>query len=441
MAFNIDPSISLGVKPPQAISLSDMLNIARGAQAYQQAAEVNPYLARQNAAEAQRLETEANVSKETATPRIEQQTAQTGLSKTQEKAGNLKFTNETYQIISDEVNSTANDPRIKNAKDDSDGAKNVLDALLNAKERLLKRGVDKYQAESIVAPYIQMAIKNPSSIYQEFVNSQRAGIGAANQAVLNAPQTMTNAQGQIVQVTPGTGDISVAGKTPNAPQTIPNPTSAQASLANRTVETNVQNFGDYQKDLTARVQASTNNVLRTTEARDLLSKFKPGAGSSTYADIAQKLQAIGAPQALVDKIAGGDLGATQSFNKFLAQSVIAGVRQAAGGDQTRVAEVENFIKNNPTVNTDPRALSRLFDFTDKLAKKDFAEQEFLLNKIKNNTLNAQTHFGEVQQFLKEQNIVPKVGEKKAGGHGKIVATAKKGNVTYVKYEDGFVAPQ
>ena len=43
------------------------------------------------------------------------------------------------------------------------------------------------------------------------------------------------------------------------------------------------------------------------------------------------------------------------------------------------------------------------------------------------------------EFLKEQNIVPKIGEGKS--HGKIVATAKKGNVTYVKYEDGFVAPQ
>ena len=106
-----------------------------------------------------------------------------------------------------------------------------------------------------------------------------------------------------------------------------------------------------------------------------------------------------------------------------------------------MAEVENFLKNNPTVNTDPRALSRLFDFTDKLAKKDFAEQEFLLGKIKTNTLNPQTHFGEVQQFLKEQNIVPKIGEKKLNNHGKVIATAKKDNVTYVKYEDGFVAPQ
>lgn len=40
--INIDPSISLGAKPPAAISLSDMLNLARGAQAYRQAEEVMP---------------------------------------------------------------------------------------------------------------------------------------------------------------------------------------------------------------------------------------------------------------------------------------------------------------------------------------------------------------------------------------------------------------
>ena len=83
--YNVS-TVASEIKPPQVTSIGDMLNIARGAQAYQQAAQVNPYLARQNAAEAQRLETEANVSKETATPRIEQQAAQTGLSKTQEKA-------------------------------------------------------------------------------------------------------------------------------------------------------------------------------------------------------------------------------------------------------------------------------------------------------------------------------------------------------------------
>lgn len=441
MAFNIDPSISLGVKPQQVMSLSDMVNMARGLQEYQQAAQVNPYIARQRSAEAQRAETEAGVSKETATPRIEQQAAQTGLAKTQEKAGSLEFQNKQAEIINNEANALGQDKRIREATNDPIGRKNAMSALIEAKKRAIKRGADEHLAEAIFAPYMSKASSDPTGISQEIENSTRAGTGAVGQASLINPQLMVNAQGQIVQVTPGSGNMSVAGQPPNTPVINTNPTSAEAAAATRTVETNVQNFGDYQKDLTARVQASTSNLLRTTEARDLLGKFKPGAGSSVYADIAQKLQAIGAPQALVDKVAGGDLGATQSFNKFLAQSVIAGVRQAAGGDQARVAEVENFLKNNPTVNTDPRALNRLFDFTDKLAKKDFAEQEFLLGKIKNNTLNPQTHFGEVQQFLREQSIVPKIGEGKAGGHGKIVATAKKGNVTWVKYEDGFVAPK
>ena len=34
--------VALGIKPPQGMSLGDMLNIARGAQAYQQAEQANP---------------------------------------------------------------------------------------------------------------------------------------------------------------------------------------------------------------------------------------------------------------------------------------------------------------------------------------------------------------------------------------------------------------
>ena len=42
MASNIDPSISLGIKPPPTMTLPEMLNFARGAQAYRQAEEVMP---------------------------------------------------------------------------------------------------------------------------------------------------------------------------------------------------------------------------------------------------------------------------------------------------------------------------------------------------------------------------------------------------------------
>ena len=55
-AFNIDPSISLGVKPPAAIGIGDIMNIARGAQAYKQAQETYPDLARAVKAQAQSAE-------------------------------------------------------------------------------------------------------------------------------------------------------------------------------------------------------------------------------------------------------------------------------------------------------------------------------------------------------------------------------------------------
>ena len=42
MAFNIDPSISLNVKGPQALTLPDMMNLVTGIQAYKQRQQLNP---------------------------------------------------------------------------------------------------------------------------------------------------------------------------------------------------------------------------------------------------------------------------------------------------------------------------------------------------------------------------------------------------------------
>jgi hypothetical protein len=67
--FNVS-DVASRINPPQQMSIGDMLNIARGAQAYKQAELVNPQLARQAEAEATRAETESGVSKETAPSRI-----------------------------------------------------------------------------------------------------------------------------------------------------------------------------------------------------------------------------------------------------------------------------------------------------------------------------------------------------------------------------------
>jgi hypothetical protein len=67
MASNIDPSISLAGKPMPTMTLPDMLNLARGAQAYrQQAQQLNPV-------ELERAMAERDVAVGTAQPRIQRQ--------------------------------------------------------------------------------------------------------------------------------------------------------------------------------------------------------------------------------------------------------------------------------------------------------------------------------------------------------------------------------
>jgi hypothetical protein len=52
--FSVNP-VASQIKPPQAMSLGEMLNLARGAQAYQQAQQTNPLEVQRANLELQRL--------------------------------------------------------------------------------------------------------------------------------------------------------------------------------------------------------------------------------------------------------------------------------------------------------------------------------------------------------------------------------------------------
>lgn len=202
-----------------------------------------------------------------------------------------------------------------------------------------------------------------------------------------AQQVGINAAGQTVITNTLSGQQQVAGQ----PQATPNPTSA-----------GVQNFSDYQKDLTKRVESAIQVDTRLNELQDLLTKFKPGAGSKTYQEIGQKLQAIGAPIELVNKVANGDLAASQLFNKFIAQTVTASI----GGlsDKSTAALLNDYLKNNPSIETDPKALQGFIDFTKKQNEIPVEEQKFLIDKIKSGTFNPDTHVGETQQKIREKFV-------------------------------------
>jgi len=119
---------------------------------------------------------------------------------------------------------------------------------------------------------------------------------------------------------------------------------------------------DYEKGLNGRVTAAQSSSHYLSEAQDLLNAVRTGGGGVMRADLARRAQAIpGMPQSVVDAIAGGNLGDTQVLQKVLLQNAIQQMQANFNGTGA-VANVEQFLKNNPNLENDPRAIPKLFNF-------------------------------------------------------------------------------
>jgi predicted SnoaL-like aldol condensation-catalyzing enzyme len=261
-------------------------------------------------------------------------------------------------------------------------------------------GLDPTKAAELNAPYLEAVNQTNGQGLRQFLKTRMLA-GLDTQAQTSLQQPSTNALGQTVVTNPIQETRRTLGES--------NPTNV-----------GVANFGEYQKDLTTRVASATQNEMRLNEAENLMKEFKPGAGSRTYVDIAQKLQAVNAPQSLVDSVAKGDLSAAQSLNKFIAQTVI----QAATSTPGTAESINRYIRDNPDIGSDPRALERFFEFTRKQNAIPIEEQQFLLEKAKKGNLNPDTHVAEAQQ-----HILEKFAQKQNTVTGK-----ERGNATYGKYK-------
>ena len=381
--YNVS-TVASEIKPPQVTSIGDMLNIARGAQAYQQAQQVNPLLVQQ-----QQATTEG---------------AQLALGNTQRQIAGAALTG----LENSEAFKTGDTKAIKKELEATEGW------LKTISPDLLKKGGAVDQAHQFIDKGDVEGYK------QHLSNIRRQNASGSEQYSAALPQFNTNAAGTPFLTNRAAGTVS-------APQT-------QSGQNLTPTNVGVANFGDYQKDLTTRVASATQNEMRLNEAENLMKEFKPGAGSRTYVDIAQKLQAVGAPQDLVDKVAKGDLSAAQSLNKFIAQTVI----QAATATPGTAESINRYIRDNPDIGSDPRALERFFEFTRKQNAIPIEEQKFLLEKVKKGSLNPDTHVSEAQQhilqnFAGKQNTVTS----KEQSNRQVVRTGKtRSGQKVVEYSDG-----
>jgi hypothetical protein len=158
MASNIDPSISLAGKPMPTMTLPDMLNLARGAQAYEREREILPELVEQ-----------ARIG--TGTARIGQEQAGFTLSKDQNKA------------LMGIVGGYRNDPRIASGNPDA-----ALSAIDEIKAQAVAAGISRSRVEQIGVTATNIAINNPKALAQYFDNVIQSQAGAEIQQSLQTPE-------------------------------------------------------------------------------------------------------------------------------------------------------------------------------------------------------------------------------------------------------------
>jgi len=173
-------SVALGVKPPNPISLTDMMNMATGAQAYQQAKQLNP-IQIQNAQEVLRQnQAAANVAQQTQTPKIEREMSDAETARVTALKANYGLTKEQTNDFSQIATGFKNDPRLKPdyLKENPTAGIDVINEAMDLAEA---KGIDKKKLAVITHQAMGIAINNPNQLLNYLTNVTQAGMSPVEQ--------------------------------------------------------------------------------------------------------------------------------------------------------------------------------------------------------------------------------------------------------------------
>lgn len=167
----------------QGTNIADMVNLARGVQAYQQAEQANPLAiqrAQMEIAQAQKMNP---LAVQKATEEVKQ--AETGT-----KKGQFELNAIQTQRLYDLAGGVLNDPRLK-----SGNKAEVIGALTEAKKRAHTYGIPEETVEGVFAPIMNQAVTSPKSVPTVLNNIIQSGLGASGQQGLQTPALVTTPGG------------------------------------------------------------------------------------------------------------------------------------------------------------------------------------------------------------------------------------------------------
>ena len=219
--FSVNP-VAQNIKPPQGMSLGDMVNLARSGQAYQQAQQINPLEVQRASAELQRLrqlmpeeyrqkiseanraETEANVSEKTSAPRITQAGATASSAESTAEQDRLKLMALKQRQIAGSQIAMINNPLIIKAEENPKAAnKEALVNLVkqNGINMAKDLGINPNEAMNLLQPYLDIAANDPGSLRGYFKQRHIQGLDESARTTALTPSGVGITSGTESQVT------------------------------------------------------------------------------------------------------------------------------------------------------------------------------------------------------------------------------------------------
>ena len=311
--------VATGIKPVQGMSLGEMMNMARGAQQYRQAEQVNPLLLQQ-----------------------EQEATQQAQVKTQKDI--LGLNQDRFQKIANSQISMINDPLIIAAEQNPTAVdkKRLADLVMQRGLQTGKAlGVPEDQARQLLTPYLEMAEQNPAGLRNFYKQRLIQGMDTASQAsTLGGVGASTQ---PVAPVAPAGGAPAAAGAQVAPGMRVPYPVrSAAHPYIPEPTEAKDQATGEaYRNSLVGRqamLSTDRRNVEETiNQAQKIANEmvFKKGGLAG---DVERKLRTAVASEDY--KMLAKDLANLQISNlRALGQ----GGNTVAGMDLTRVASGDETV--------------------------------------------------------------------------------------------------
>lgn len=195
------------------------------------------------------------------------------------------------------------------------------------------------------------------------MNAPTAGVGPGGVPTIN-PRV------QVAPMVTGSGQqVSGSGQGSNITGLSPQEQKLQEERA--------KTANEYEGGLNEANTTGQENLRVLREMQEAMKEFKTGGGMEVRQRLAQLAQGVGMPQKLVDDIAGGNRGAVAEFQKLAVRYATQEMKTNMGTAQRFTnLDFNTFLKNNPTIDTDPRGLEKMFGFLEKGVWRMQQQQEY-----------------------------------------------------------------